>query len=60
MPKPLTDVNGVYRYKYTDGVIAERSAEEMAEDIPAPVPEPPTNAELAAAIAELAEVICGG
>lgn len=24
------------------------------------VPEPPTNAELAAAIAELAEVICGG
>ena len=26
---------------------------------PAP-PEPPTNAELAAAIAELAEVICGG
>ena len=31
------------------------------EPAPAPVlPAPPTNAELAAAIAELAEVICGG
>ena len=31
------------------------------EPAPAPVPPaPPTNAELAAAIAELAEVICGG
>lgn len=29
------------------------------EPVPVP-PEPPTNAELAAAIAELAEVICGG
>lgn len=60
LPKPLTDINGVYRYKYSDGVISERSAAEMAADIPAPIPEPPTNAELAAAIAELAEVICGG
>lgn len=59
-PKPLTDENGVYRYKYYDGIVSERTAEEMAEDIPAPVPAPPTNAELAAAIAELAEVICGG
>ena len=32
---------------------------EATEPQPAP-PEPPTNAELAAAIAELAEVICGG
>ena len=59
-PKPLTDDNGVYRYKYADGIVSERTAEEMAGDIPAPVPAPPTNAELAAAIAELAEVICGG
>ena len=59
-PKPLTDENGVYRYKYADGIVSERTAEEMAGDIPAPVPEPPTNAELAAAIAELAEVICNG
>lgn len=34
---------------------------DVAETEPQPVPpEPPTNAELAAAIAELAEVICGG
>ena len=59
-PKPLTDENGVYRYKYADGIVSERTAEEMAGDIPAPVPAPPTNAELAAAIAELAEVVCGG
>ena len=59
-PKPPMDENGFYRYKYTDGIVSERTAEEMAGDIPAPVPAPPTNAELAAAIAELAEVICGG
>lgn len=59
-PKTLMDENGVYRYKYTDGIVSERTAEEMAGDIPTPVPAPPTNAELAAAIAELAEVICGG
>lgn len=35
--------------------------ETATEPVPAEtVPEPPTNAELAAAIAELAEVICGG
>ena len=34
---------------------------DATETEPAPVPPaPPTNAELAAAIAELAEVICGG
>lgn len=59
-PQPLTDENGVYRYKYTDGIVSERTAEEMAGDIPDPIPAPPTNAELAAAIAELAEVICSG
>ena len=31
-----------------------------AEYVPADTPEPPTNAELATAIAELAEVMCGG
>lgn len=60
LPKPLTDENGVYRYKYEKKKIVERSAAEMAEDMPDPDPAPPTNAELAAAIAELAEVICGG
>ena len=60
LPKPLTDENGVHRYKYVNGAVVERTDEEMAADIPAPVPAPPTNEELAAAIAELAEVICGG
>lgn len=60
LPKSLMDENGVYRYKYENGVISERSADEMAEDMVAPEPAPPTNEELAAAIAELAEVICGG
>ena len=41
-----------------DGNIAEVTA---TEPVPVEtVPKPPTNAELAAAIAELAEVICGG
>ena len=60
LPKPITDENGVYRYKFENGAICERSADEMAADLPVPEPTPPTNAELAAAIAELAEVICGG
>ena len=60
LPKPLTDENGVYRYKFENGAVCERSADEMAADMPAPAPVPPTNEELAAAIAELAEVICSG
>lgn len=60
LPKPITDDNGVYRYKFENGAICERSEEEMAADMPVPEPTPPTNAELAAAIAELAEVICSG
>ena len=59
-PKPVMDENGVYRYKYENGVISERSADEMAADMPEPAPIPPTNAELAAAIAELAGVIMSG
>ena len=60
LPLPLIDENGCYRYKFQNGIISERSAEEMAADMPEPAPVPPTNAELAAAIAELAEVICSG
>ena len=41
-----------------DGNIADVTATEPVSM--ATVPEPPTNAELAAAIAELAEVMCGG
>ena len=37
LPKPLTDENGVYRYKYADGIVSERTAEEMAGDmLPSP------------------------
>lgn len=60
LPKPITDENGVYRYKFENGTVCERSADEMAADTPIPEPEPPTNAELAQAIAELAEVMFGG
>ena len=60
LPKPLTDENRIYRYKYENGVISERSADEMAADMPAPAPVPPSNAELAAAIAELAGVVMMG
>ena len=60
LPKSITDNNGVYRYKYENGAVCERSAEEIAADIPITEPAPPTNAELAAAIAELAEVVMMG
>ena len=59
LPMPLLDDNGIYRYKYINGEISERSADEMAADLPVPEPAPPSNAELAAAIAELAEVMLG-
>lgn len=36
LPKPLTDENGCYRYKYENGAVCERSADEMAADLPAP------------------------
>ena len=42
-----------------DGNLVDVEAAEPPP-IPEKPPEPPTNAELAAAIAELAEVICGG
>ena len=36
LPLPLIDENGCYRYKFQNGIISERSADEMAADIPAP------------------------
>lgn len=36
LPMPLIDENGCYRYKYENGAVCERSAEEMAADMPAP------------------------
>lgn len=48
-----------YKFLYD----ADRNITDVVEIEPVPAkeaPDPPTNAELAAAIAELAEVMCGG
>ena len=48
-------------YPYFEFVFDGENLVDIEETERTPVPtEPPTNAELAAAIAELAEVICGG
>ena len=36
LPKSVIDDNGIYRYKYVNGEISERSADEMAADLPVP------------------------
>ena len=36
LPKPITDENGVYRFKFENGAICERSEGEMAADLPVP------------------------
>lgn len=36
LPLPIMDENGCYRYKFENGEISERSADEMAADLPAP------------------------
>lgn len=58
LEKPIADENGVYRYKLVDGKITERSAEEMATDIPVPAETPPTNAELAEQVTALQMALC--
>ena len=45
LPDTLADVNGVYRYKFQNGIISERSADEMAADMPADTPVQPTDHE---------------
>lgn len=35
-PKPIMDENGIYRYKFENGEISERSEDEMAADMPVP------------------------
>ena len=48
-------------YPYFEFVFDSENLVDVAEtERPPAPPDPPTNAELAAAIAELAEVICGG
>ena len=44
--KPLTDDNGIYRYKYSNGAVYEKTAEEIeAEIAKLPVP-PPSETEI--------------
>lgn len=60
LPKPIIDENGIYRYKYENGKVVERSAEEMAADMPEPVNEPTLEdriAELEAYNATLTECV---
>lgn len=40
LPKPLHEDNGIPQYKYVDGEILERTAEEIEADIPPVVVEP--------------------
>lgn len=61
--KPLTDDRGIYRYKYIDGEIIERSQEEMDADYVQPEIIPTPEERLAImedAFAELCEVIFNG
>lgn len=62
-PLPLTDDNGIYRYKLVDGAAVERTAEEMAADLAA-IPEPPyqptDDERLDALEAAVLELVLGG
>ena len=57
LPKPLTDGNRIYRYKYENGVISERSEEEMAADMVAPEPAITTEQRLEAVENAMEEII---
>ena len=46
LSKPLMTTQGVYQYKLVDGVIVERTAEEIAADTAAIPPPPPTDGEV--------------
>ena len=72
---PITEEHGVPIYKYVNGHVVSRSAQEIAADIPEPVPPQPSELEQlqqtvaeqqiqlddqADALIELAELITGG
>ena len=73
--EPITEEHGVPIYKYRDGHVVSRTAQEIAADIPEPVPPQPSELEelqqivadkqvqlneQADALIELAELIVGG
>ena len=53
LPKSIVDDNDVYRYKYVDGAVCERSADEMAADSSADTPVHPTDHERLEALESL-------
>ena len=61
LPGPLTDENGIYRYKLVSGKVIARTAEEMASDVPEPATEPTANERIAALEEELraAKILLG-
>ena len=44
--KPLTDYNGIYRYKYLDGAVYEKTEEEIEAEIAKLPVSPPSETEL--------------
>lgn len=73
--EPITEEHGIPIYKYVNGHVVSRTAEEIAADIPDPVPPVPSDIELlrqqvleqqvqideqADALIELADLIVGG
>lgn len=47
LPGPLTDERGIFRYKLADGVVAERTQEEMDADYVEPETKPSTEERVA-------------
>lgn len=45
LPKPIADERGIYRYKLEDGLVVERTAEEMDADYVPPEPSTPNDLE---------------
>lgn len=63
LPQPIATEDGVYQYKLVDGIIVERTAEEIISDIES-MTAMPTDKErieaLEVAMLEIAEVVAGG
>ncbi|MBO5831562.1 MAG: hypothetical protein J6R01_08155 [Alistipes sp.] len=57
---PLLTDEGVYRYKFVDGKVVERTAEEMSADIPLATTQPTDKERLEALEAAMLEHIMGG
>ena len=56
---PMMDMQGRYRYKLVDGVVVERTQEELASDV-LPAPMPSEAERLAAVEAAVLDLVLGG